>query len=122
MANLYIYIFDVVSSNRSPGHGREGYYFAENGEHTLYDLAKQIGYILVKFNKSSFRDPVTFTQDEIVKYFGVGPISQVTNILTDILEARDFTRVQLKVQGKPVTSNWLVPKDDHEGPLHQCGA
>jgi len=74
VANLYIHIFDAVNSNRSPGHGREGYYFGENGEHTLYDLAKQIGYILVKFNKSTFQDPATFTQDEIVKYFGVGPI------------------------------------------------
>jgi len=75
VANLYINIFDAVSSNHSPCHGREGYYFGENGEHTLYDLAKQIGYILVKFNKSTFRDPTTFTQDEIVKYFGVGPIT-----------------------------------------------
>lgn len=75
MANLYINIFDAVSSNHSPGHGREGYYFGENGEYTLYDLAKEIGYILVKFNKSTFRDPTTFTQDEIVKYFGVGPIT-----------------------------------------------
>ena len=40
---------DAVNSNHSPGHGREGYYFGENREYTLYDLAKQIGYFGVDF-------------------------------------------------------------------------
>ncbi|KAF9453420.1 NAD(P)-binding protein [Macrolepiota fuliginosa MF-IS2] len=69
VADLYIAIFNATLSNPHTGHGREGYYFGENGEHTLYDVGREIGHVLVELGKSSVAEPTTFTQEEVNKYF-----------------------------------------------------
>jgi hypothetical protein len=71
VADLYICVFDAKNSNRNPGHGREGYYFGENGEHRLFEVAKEIGSVFVELGHSTHAKPVSFTQKEIDKYFGV---------------------------------------------------
>lgn len=70
-ADLYIAIFDAAIANPHTGHGREGYYFGENGEHTLYEVGRQIGRVLVGVGKSPHVEPTSFTQEEVRKYFAV---------------------------------------------------
>ena len=52
-------------------HGREGFYFGENGEHTFYELSRAIGEGLVAIGKSSDAEPSTFSKEEIDKYLHV---------------------------------------------------
>lgn len=72
MAELYILLFDIIlSSPSSVGHGREGFYFGENGEHSLYDVGKEIARVLVELGKGRTDVPTIFSEEEIQKYFGV---------------------------------------------------
>ena len=52
------------------GHGWEGYYFAENGHSSWYDIAHAIGTVLVELGIAPDPEPTAFTPDEIVKYWG----------------------------------------------------
>jgi len=71
IADLYLVLFEAVRTNRDKvGHGREGFYFGENGEHTLYDISKAIAQALVDLEKGKSPEPTTFTKAEIDKYFG----------------------------------------------------
>ncbi|KXN91706.1 hypothetical protein AN958_12558 [Leucoagaricus sp. SymC.cos] len=70
VADLYMNIFNAVNSDRQPGHGREGYYFGENGEHTLYDVGKGIGNVLVELGECTSAEPTSFAREEIDRYFG----------------------------------------------------
>lgn len=79
VADLYIVLFDAILSGAPPpGHGREGFYFGENGEHKLYDISKAISQALVELGKGGDPEPTSFSDEEIQKYFGV---SFPTNIL-----------------------------------------
>ena len=71
VADLYVLLYDSIVSNPATGHGREGIYFGENGEHVYYDIAKEIGEVLTEIGKLDNPEPTTLTQEEIVKYFGV---------------------------------------------------
>ncbi|GBE88351.1 hypothetical protein SCP_1301660 [Sparassis crispa] len=70
VADLYIVVFDAVMSGKPIGHGREGFYFAENGEHQLYDIGKAIGAALVDLGMAKSDEPTTFSKAELDKYFG----------------------------------------------------
>jgi len=72
VADAFVVLYDAIVDGISPAlaHGREGYYFTENGEHTYYDLTKAIGSALVKLGKATSPEPTTFTEDEIKKLFG----------------------------------------------------
>jgi len=72
VADLYIVLYDSIITNPATGHGREGFYFGENGEHTLYDLCKAIGEALVAIGKTDNPEPTTFklTKEELDKYEG----------------------------------------------------
>jgi hypothetical protein len=61
---LYITIYNSVL-NPSTGHGREGYYFAENGEYSQYEAAKAISEAMFEFKKGATLEPTTFTADEL---------------------------------------------------------
>ncbi|KAF8968165.1 hypothetical protein BDZ97DRAFT_458986 [Flammula alnicola] len=50
-------------------HGREGFYFCENGEHTLYQVGKAIAEALITVRKAANPEPSTFTPEEINEYF-----------------------------------------------------
>ncbi|KDR76268.1 hypothetical protein GALMADRAFT_247574 [Galerina marginata CBS 339.88] len=70
IADLYVVLFDAIRSNPdSTGHGRKGFYFGENGEHTLYQVGKAIAEDLVALGKATNPEPSTFTDDEIKLYF-----------------------------------------------------
>ncbi|KAI0729688.1 hypothetical protein C8Q72DRAFT_827313 [Fomitopsis betulina] len=71
VADLYIVIFDAVTANPDGvGHGWEGFYFGENGEHTWYDISKEIARTFVELGLGGTDEPTTFTDDELVKYWG----------------------------------------------------
>lgn len=63
-------LWDNVRTGAVIGHGREGFYFGENGEHLLYDAAKAIGAAMVELGRAKNDEPTTFTKEELDKYFG----------------------------------------------------
>ncbi|KAF7316484.1 hypothetical protein MIND_00167500 [Mycena indigotica] len=69
LADLYPLLWDAIISNPQLGHGPEGHFFAENGENTLYDLAKKFGEALVALGKIENSEPTTFTQEELAGSF-----------------------------------------------------
>jgi predicted enzyme related to lactoylglutathione lyase len=71
VVDFYQIVFDATLSDPNLPHGREGYYFAENGEYKLYDLAKAYSQALYDVGKGKSPDPTSFTADEVQKYFGV---------------------------------------------------
>ena len=54
----------------SVDHGVRGYYFGENGEHSWYDISKEIGRAMVQLGLIDNDEPTAFTTNELVKYFG----------------------------------------------------
>ncbi|KAF5382083.1 hypothetical protein D9615_004318 [Tricholomella constricta] len=73
VADLFLVLYDAIRSNPATGHGREGFYFGENGEHNLYEVGKAVGKALVEIGKAKSDEPTTFTKEEIDKYFGGSP-------------------------------------------------
>jgi hypothetical protein len=69
VADLYVVLYNSIVSDPATAHGREGIYFGENGEHTLYDLSKAIGEALTEIGKLDNPEPTILTKEEIVKYF-----------------------------------------------------
>ncbi|KAF7325704.1 hypothetical protein MKEN_00420600 [Mycena kentingensis (nom. inval.)] len=70
LADLYSLLWDGIAANPNLGHGREGYFFGESGEHSLYQVGKAIGEAMVALGKAQSAEPTTFTQPELDKYFG----------------------------------------------------
>ncbi len=68
-------LFDAIVSGRS-GHGWEGFYFGENGEHSLYQISRAIGDALVAFGISKDPEPTAFTAEELAEYFGAESVSR----------------------------------------------
>lgn len=70
-ADFIVLLYDAIVANpEKVGHGRDGFYFGENGEHSWYDISKAIGQALVKLGVSESDEPTPFTTEELVKYFG----------------------------------------------------
>lgn len=87
MVDLYVVIIDSIVPHRSDthahphraitphpdlAHGPSGFYFGENGEHTLYDVGLAIGKVMVSLGKSKEATPTPFTERETEKYFPNG--------------------------------------------------
>ena len=71
VADLYIVLFDsIVAKPEETGHGWEGFYFGENGEHSWYQISRAIGEAMVALGLSSEAEPTTFSTAELIKYFG----------------------------------------------------
>jgi len=74
IADLFITVYDAATKHQPTsaqiGHGREGFYFGENGEHRLYDISKTISQVLYDLGKGKSPEPTTFTEEELRKYFG----------------------------------------------------
>ncbi|RDB25572.1 Uncharacterized protein C2A9.02 [Hypsizygus marmoreus] len=71
IADLYIVLLDaILAKNPAATHGREGFYFGENGEHSLYQISEAIAKVLVEIGKGKSPVPTSFTTEEINKYFG----------------------------------------------------
>lgn len=69
MSRLYVKIVELALAGADIGHGREGFYFGENGEHTMYDIAKAMGAALKDMGLASTAEPSSFTKEELDKYF-----------------------------------------------------
>ncbi|KAF5336566.1 hypothetical protein D9611_006508 [Ephemerocybe angulata] len=69
IADVYMTVLNAILHNKNPGHGREGLYFGENGEYTMYQLAKRISEVLVELGLGKDSEPSPFTTEEIDKYF-----------------------------------------------------
>ncbi|KAE9407776.1 NAD(P)-binding protein [Gymnopus androsaceus JB14] len=69
LGDLYNLLFDaVLSPSANPGHGREGYYFGANEEHTMYQVGEAISEVMLNMNKGNGGAPTSFTKEEIEKY------------------------------------------------------
>ncbi|KAG6864529.1 hypothetical protein C0991_008930 [Blastosporella zonata] len=85
VADLYLVLYDSIKANPAgTGHGREGYYFGENGTHSLYEVGKAISEELVAVRKGRSAEPTPFTEEEIEKlgkefaYVALGSNSRAT--------------------------------------------
>lgn len=70
-ATLYISVFDAAM--KGPGgtaHGREGYYFGENGEHRVGEISEILAKLLYDMKRGKSPEPTVFTIEEMQKYFG----------------------------------------------------
>lgn len=86
-ADLYIVLYDAIVKNPATvGHGRDGYYFAENGEYSWYEVSKEIGKAMVELGLSKSEEPTTFTTEELIKYWGfevcLSPMWKTSRYLT----------------------------------------
>lgn len=71
MADFYLILFNAALEKRENiPHGREGFYYSENGEHTWYDLCKTIAKELHAKGASKTDEPTTFTDEELIKAIG----------------------------------------------------
>ncbi len=70
-ADFFIILYDAITSKpEAVRHGREGYYIGENGNFVWHDFAKAVGKVLVRRGLSESEEPIAFTTEEIVEYFG----------------------------------------------------
>ena len=56
-------MYDGILSGKA-GHGREGLYFGEGGEHLLYDVSKAVAQALFELGKGKSPEPTKFTEEE----------------------------------------------------------
>ncbi|OJT02633.1 hypothetical protein TRAPUB_6814 [Trametes pubescens] len=70
IVQLYEVLWNNVIEGKAIGHGKEGYYFGENGEHILLDVAKTIGAELKELGLAESDEPTTFTKEEVDRWFG----------------------------------------------------
>ncbi|GJE97532.1 NAD(P)-binding protein [Phanerochaete sordida] len=72
VADLYILLLDTISTRGADAvdHGARGCYFAENGEHTAYDIARAIGAAMVALGRANDAEPTAYTDAELELYFG----------------------------------------------------
>jgi len=67
IADLYIIIYDAILLDPSTAHGREGFYFGENDEYTLYEVCKAISEAMLARGKGQTLEPTSFTDEEYKK-------------------------------------------------------
>jgi nucleoside-diphosphate-sugar epimerase len=74
IATLYTTIFDAARKGPdATGHGRQGYYFGENGEYSVGELSQAIAKLLYEAGLGKSPEATLFTGDELTKHVGVGP-------------------------------------------------
>jgi hypothetical protein len=97
------------------GHGRNGFYFGANGEHSLYDVGKEVGTALVALGKSESAEPTEFTQAELDKYFGVRLASFIFyRSASDFFAGLYLARFQFPLPCDALACYWLEAREDHE--------
>ncbi|KAJ7145749.1 hypothetical protein C8R44DRAFT_655675 [Mycena epipterygia] len=108
LADLYIKLYDKIFDDKiaeddKPDHGREGgLYFAENGEHKLYDISAVIAKTL-SGKKDSI--PTEFTVEEEAK---LGPLGMAELIGSNAMCTASRARKLLGWVPKKTTSDLLV--------------
>ncbi|KAI6104126.1 hypothetical protein F5141DRAFT_1216679 [Pisolithus sp. B1] len=68
VSDLFVVVYENALSGRA-AHGREGFYFGENGEHKVYDVSKAIAQALYELGKGRSPEPEPFTQEDY-EHFG----------------------------------------------------
>lgn len=64
-------LLDAIAPNpEKVGHGREGYYIGENGEHSWLQISQRIGEELYARGISQSPEPTPFSHDELVALLG----------------------------------------------------
>ncbi|KAJ8509377.1 hypothetical protein ONZ45_g8454 [Pleurotus djamor] len=70
LGDLYLLLFKDVTVNPDADHGVNGYYFAENGNVTHYEVAQAISQALVSLRVGMSPEPTQFSREEELRYFG----------------------------------------------------
>ncbi|KAJ8585976.1 NAD(P)-binding protein, partial [Rhizopogon salebrosus TDB-379] len=71
IGTLYTTIFDAARKGPDAiGHGRQGYYFGENGEYSVGELSQAIAKLLYEAGLGKSPEATLFTDDELTKYVG----------------------------------------------------
>jgi len=69
---MFYRLFEAVSKDaEGTAHGREGYYFANEGDFTMYDYTAAIGEVLKELGNITDATPKPFTEAESDEYFTV---------------------------------------------------
>ena len=61
---------NIMNNPDKVGHGWQGFYFAENGEHRWLDISKAIGQAMFELKLTENPEPTEFTVAELTHYFG----------------------------------------------------
>ncbi|OJT15038.1 hypothetical protein TRAPUB_8481 [Trametes pubescens] len=69
VADLYMTLFNAILCGKS-GHGWEGLYFAENGEHNWHDVNRAIGDALVACGIAADPEPTPVSIEDHIRYYG----------------------------------------------------
>ncbi|TBU41486.1 hypothetical protein BD309DRAFT_965128 [Dichomitus squalens] len=71
IADMYIVLLDsILHHPDTTGHGWEGLYFGESGEHRWLDISLAIGRAMYELGLADSPDLTPFSHEEILKYFG----------------------------------------------------
>lgn len=65
-AEFYYILFDAILTGKNPAHGREGYYFLENGEYTHGQMAVAVAKALHKLGLIKSDEPVSLNEQELL--------------------------------------------------------
>ncbi|KAI0648487.1 NAD-P-binding protein [Trametes meyenii] len=70
MADMYIRMLDALLTNPdNVSHGREGYFFAENGENSTAEMLRVISNALFALGRVTNPELVLYTHEDLEKYF-----------------------------------------------------
>jgi hypothetical protein len=70
--DLYMILYDAILKNsEGVAHGREGFYFGENGDYTFLQANTTIGEALFALGKSKVAEPSQYTETEFDTLFAV---------------------------------------------------
>ena len=68
---MYIVLFDAITQHpTTTGHGWEGLYFGESGEHRWLDISVAIGKAMHARGLADDPGPTPFSHEELLRYFG----------------------------------------------------
>ena len=67
VADLYIVLYDAILEGKA-GHGREGFYFGENGHYLFKDVSAKIGEALYDLGVSDTPEPNAFTEEDYKQF------------------------------------------------------
>ncbi|KAI0351703.1 NAD-P-binding protein [Trametes cingulata] len=69
-ADLYILLLDaLLSKPEKVSHGRNGWFFAANGEHSIRELHEAVAQMLFSLGRVKTTELIPYTKEELDKYF-----------------------------------------------------
>ncbi|KAJ9111212.1 hypothetical protein QFC22_006587 [Naganishia vaughanmartiniae] len=70
VANLFELVYNLALNGDNGNHGRQGYFFAETGEHSLLSAAQKYGEVMLTLGLTDDSEPTIFSEEELKEYFG----------------------------------------------------